>query len=53
MNQAGETTEAAATRGAWRGLRNLLFKGAQLRAYLAHADELGMSIDDRTPATAS
>ncbi len=27
---------------------NLLFKGAQVCAYLAHADELGVTIDDRT-----
>ena len=26
---------------------NLLFKGAQLRAYLAHADELGVAVDSR------
>jgi hypothetical protein len=31
---------------------NLLFKGAQLRAYLAHADELGVTIDSRTVVTA-
>ena len=27
---------------------NLLFKGAQLRAYFAYADELGVAIDIRT-----
>jgi hypothetical protein len=30
---------------------NLLFKGAQVRAYLAHADELGVTIDGRTVVT--
>jgi hypothetical protein len=31
---------------------NLLFKGAQLRAYLAHASELGVTVDGQAPVPA-
>jgi len=34
-------------------MASLLFKGAQLRAYLAHADEMGVTIDSRASVAAS